>query len=489
VHAWRVGDERAETYLRLRTEAELRQAGAELRRLDAAAGDVWADPGMAPFGTAEMAGWKVVRAGRILVAAGVLDQEYLDHLASDLHAAIKVRSRLLLNWDRRRGMLYRNSYHSSLSRPSPGASQAMRVAPIGRVLRVSGDRVRWTLHLMSLVRTQTQAVITLAMRMHRPPDGSSADLELTGAGPHHMPYDQLWAVDDQGTRYAVRLEGAGGQTVTWFGVARLSPVPPRHVRRLDLVGDGTRLVQLPLGLDEAPPGRRPVPPAAEPVATGLGERLLMLEAERILTSGDARGPAEGPVPGEIITVLTEAGAIAADSPVPGQLAALCRRLGAAGHGITVQSAGEIPASWASVIAHREVPEPAGGAEVFAPLACVLPDVDGARLALAGLSTAAGESHLHVISSGLPRLARRYQWDWTPGLSWWLRDSSGNWHVATADEPRMPDGMQVYTLDDGMQVFWLRLTPPLATISDAAEIVVTGPATRARATVPVHPAGT
>jgi hypothetical protein len=112
-----------------------------------------------------------------------------------------------------------------------------------------------------------------------------------------------------------------------------------------------------------------------------------------------------------------------------------------------------------------VPEPAGGVEVFAPLACVLPDVDGARL------------------------ARRYQWDWTPGLSWWLRDSSGNWHVVMADEPRMPDdGMQAYTLDDGMQAFWLRLTPPLATISDAAEIVVTGPATRVRATVPVHSAG-
>jgi hypothetical protein len=187
-------------------------------------------------------------------------------------------------------------------------------------------------------------------------------------------------------------------------------------------------------------------------------------------------------------VLTEAGAIAADSPVPGQLAALCQRLGAAGHGITVQPAGEIPAPWASVIAHREVPEPAGGAEVFAPLACVLPDVDGARLTLAGLSTAAGESHLHLISSGMPRLARRYEWDWAPGLSWWLTDSSGNWHVATADEPRMPDGMQVYTLDDDMQVFWLRLTPPLAMIPAAAEIVVTGPATRARATVPVHPAG-
>ena len=480
-----MGDERAETYLRLRAEAELRRVAAELRRADAAAGDAQADPRTMPFGTSEMAQWKVVRAGRILVAAGVLDQDYLDRLGSDLHAAIKVRSRLLLNWDRRRGMLHRTIFQPSVSRPVPGASQAMRVASIGGVLRAGGDRAPWTLHLMSLVRTQTQAVMTVAMRMHWPPDGSSADLELTGAGPHHMPYDQLWAVDDQGTRYAVRLEGGRGETVTWFGVARLSPVPPRQVRRLDLFGDGIRLVQLPLGPDEASPVAGPG--ATGPVATGLGERLLVLEAERILASGDARGPIEGPAPGEIITVLTEAGAIAAGSPVPGQLAALCQRLGAAGHGITVPPAGEIPAPWASVVAHRDAPEPVGDADMFAPLACALPDVDGARLALAGLSTAAGESYLHVISSGLPRLARRYQWDWTPGLSWWLRDSAGNWHVATADEPRVPDdGMQAYTLDDGMQAFWLRLTPPLATIPDTAEIVVTGPATRARATVTVHP---
>ena len=39
----------------------------------------------------------------------------------------------------------------------------------------------------------------------------------------------------------------------------------------------------------------------------------------------------------------------------------------------------------------------------------------------------------------------------------------------------------------MQAFQLRLTPPLAAIPDAAEVVVTGPATRLRATVPIRPA--
>jgi hypothetical protein len=86
VQAWRVGDERVETCLRLLVEAALRQAGDRLRGLDAAAGtDVWSDPGMAPFAAAEGAAWKAIRAGRILVGAGVLDREFLGRFAGDLN--------------------------------------------------------------------------------------------------------------------------------------------------------------------------------------------------------------------------------------------------------------------------------------------------------------------------------------------------------------------------------------------------------------------
>ena len=362
--------------------------------------------------------------------------------------------------------------------PSRPASWAMRVTPIGRALRVASGRAPSALHLMSLVRIGTEAVITVVMRMHWPPDGRARIWR--SPGPDRIicrtTSSGRWMTRGPATRSGSRAVRAG--RLTWRGIARLSPVPPRSARRLDLVGDGTRLIQLPLG-PPAARGRPAAPPATEPVAIPPGERLLVLEAERILASGDARGPVQGPDPGEIITVLTEAGAIAADSPVPGQLAALCQRLGVAGHGITVPPAAEIPAPWASVIAHRDAPVPAGGPEVFAPLACILPDVDGARFALAGLSTAAGESHLHVISSGMPPLADRFAHNWTPGFSWWLRDGAGNWHVATAGEP--------CTLGDGTQAFRLRLTPPLAAVPDAAEIVVTGPATRVRATVPIPPA--
>ena len=50
------------------------------------------------------------------------------------------------------------------------------------------------------------------------------------------------------------------------------------------------------------------------------------------------------------------------------------------------------------------------------------------------------------------------------------------------------GYHLHAFETVCGEFGLRLTPPLATVPDAAEIVVTGPATQARATVPVHPAG-
>jgi hypothetical protein len=481
VQAWRVGEERAETYLRLLAEAELRRAGDQLRCLDAAAGTDGASGPGSERATADRALWKVIRAGRILVAVGALDHDDLARFENDLHAAITVRSRLLLKHDQRRVTLHGAMFapRGRPALPSGPVGRAMRVTPIGRALRVATGRAPSMLHLISLVRTDTPlAVITVAMRMHWLSEGPDTELEIAEAGLQHLLSDQLWAVDDQGTRYTVHFEGYREGTATWLGIARLQPAPPRGARRLDLVSDGTRLIRLPLD-PSAARSHPAVPSAAEPVAVAPGERLLVLEAERILASGDARGPAQGPIPGETITVLTEAGAIAADSPVPGQLAALCHRLSVSGHGITGPPAAQIPAPWASVLAHRDAPTPIDGPDACAPLACVLPDVDGARFALAGLSTAAGESHLHVISNGMPQLMDRFDRNWTPGFSWWLRDGARNWHVATAGEPRW--------FLDGTQAFRLRLTPSLAAVPDAAEVVVTGPATRVRATIPIRPA--
>ena len=480
--------QRAEAYLRRLAEAELRQATEQARALDAAAAaGGQPNPGPVVEGTLS----RVVRAGWILLAAGSLDQEFFDGFTADFAAAVRVRSRVLQAWERNRigrPRTFLPPGRPPLPPPPAPARPALRVTPIGRSLPVPGERAPAVLHVLSLVRTPAQALLTVTMRMLWPPDGSSADLEITGAGPHHLPYGELGATDDRGARYTVRFEYGTGGTATWHGLAELSPVPPPGTRRLDLVADGTKLIELPLppaappGHVPAGPGAPPVPAAAEPAATLAGERLLVWEAERILATGDVRGPVgvghAGPE--EIIAVLTEAGVLAAGSPVAAQLAALSQRLGAAHPGgRAVPATGSIPAPWASVLAHRDAAEPAGGPEVFAPVAVILPDLDGTRLVLAGLSVAAGQSHLHVISSGLPLPTARYTDQWRPGISWWLRDSAGHWHVGTPAEPG--------TVGQGLQACWLRWTPPLTAIPGPAEIVVTGPAARVRATIAIPPA--
>ena len=170
MQAWRVGDERTETYLRLLAEAELRRVGEQIRRVDAMAGiEARSREGMSLFGTTERAQWKVVRTARILVAAGVLDQECLDSVTSVLSAAIQVRSRLMLDWYRRQGVLHRTIFAPVvLQPPSPRpADPAMRVTPIGLTLEVASGRApaalqpeRTTCRMTSSGRWTTRGLAT-----------------------------------------------------------------------------------------------------------------------------------------------------------------------------------------------------------------------------------------------------------------------------------------------------------------------------------------
>jgi hypothetical protein len=76
--------------------------------------------------------------------------------------------------------------------------------------------------------------------------------------------------------------------------------------------------------------------------------------------------------------------------------------------------------------------------------------------------AGGDSFLLVIASG--PLA-------PPALSWWVRDSDGDWHVAVPRYPE-PHGTE--------PVLRLQLVPPFDLAGDVVEVVVTGTTGRVRA---------
>ena len=489
-----MGDERAETYLRVLAESKFRGV---LRPPEWQPDLLGMPPPAGGWPEAQMSSIRdigpyvllpVASAALILAAAGLLDEEFGDRLGADFRAALMVRSRTFGERSGGVGQLF--EVRRGASPPPGGAARLLWLTPIGQTLRVASDRAPLDLHLMTLVRGPAEVAITTVIRMHWPDDGSSADLEMTGAGVQHLPYDQLWMTDDRGAQYSIELDGDGG-TATWQGVARLLPPPPPGIRWLDLIADGTnRLLRLDLDPKTVETAKTAethangacAGPGEVTVEENLGitgaERLLATEAEGILTGAwNLRGPGVAPELGEITTVLADAGALAPDSRTPGQLAALCQQLGVVQHKITAPPDADIPGPWASIVAQRQARGAGGGAEGFVPLATVLPDIDGTRFALAGLSSAAGQSYLHVAASGLPEQARRLRPGWRPGFSVWLRDTAGHWHLATPSDRLTRTGDTV--------VLPLRLTPPLAVMPDTLELVVTGPSARLRAIVPVR----
>jgi hypothetical protein len=169
-----------------------------------------ADRRVSSANPAAAAEWTVERAGRILIAAGAVDEEFVHEVGSEIMAACTIRSR---------NRLIRTGMVTQMFRPFESAARdltahPLRVVPIGRAFRLAGERALADVHFMSLVSTPAQATIAVGMRMGWPPDGSSADLEQTRAGYHHLPYGRLWLADDRGRAFPGGCGTAPG-TGTW----------------------------------------------------------------------------------------------------------------------------------------------------------------------------------------------------------------------------------------------------------------------------------
>jgi hypothetical protein len=480
-----VGDERAETYLRLRAERHMR---------------VLLRPPFRPEDIRWPELWEVTQAGRILIAAGLLDDEFVEGLRADIATALWARSPKLLARHGPASRMFQHRYRTpappggaagprgGATAPRGGAAGPLRLTPVWQTLSVRSerapfDRAPFDLHLLTLVRARSETAIITAIRMYWPEDGSSADLEMTGAGVQHFPYDEIGATDDRGAEYRLEFDG-DSLTTSWQGVLRLLPPMPPGTRWLDLIANGTSRI---LRVDLVAGTREPLESAGATIEESAGpsaaEWLLAAEAERILSDTWGRAGLSIDLDlTEITAVLMDTGAIAADSPTPGHLAALCRELGVIRHGITAPPAASLPGPWASIVAQRKArsagPPPflvAPGPDVFTPLDTSLPEIDGTRLTLAALSSAGSESYLYMTASGLQDPVRPFEPGWRPWLSWWLK-AAGHWHMA------IPVNYLTRSPDTG--VLALRLTPPLATYPDTIEVVVTGTSAQIRAVVPV-----
>ena len=469
--------ERAETFLRLLAEVELRRATAQ------------------PEDRAVVAGCasRVMRVAGALTAVGMFGEEVTGPVLDNFEVALAMR-RI------RSPASYGRGLRSWMwSAPPLSAPTAPDVAvPVGQVIPVHGEEVSGEVTLLSYAQTASGALLTFVARpgQLRPvdPDGPWETMPARSGSPAvrrrgrvMIPYRQFTAADDRGASYQMSYQGNGSRPGEW--TVRLYPDPPRDLSWLDL---STTPGQSAARIKLTPAGRPAV--TVSPVTRSAGEQLLDNIAMRLLTTGAvfpqfvlivltemALLERPGPLPdtadglGHVIAALQASGVLPLRSPVPGQLAALCARLDVTGHGITAPPARDLPEPWLSVLAQRQraTARPVSVRDGCAAVAAALPDLDGTRLSILGLTSSADGTVLHAHGSGLTH----YYYGWpeknlAPAI--WIHDSRGRWHATRAD-----------SYHEGDITMHLQVVPPLSPGTDRIEILLAGQSAEVRATLPLR----
>ena len=481
--------ERAETFLRLLAEAELREPARLALPAPTLSG--------APLVMMSVA---LTRATWALTAVGALDPETAQAILADTDLALAARHRpeppeagvisgAGQGWavgPTGPGRFGRATLVARPGRRTPRAGTAAppaprdgpdRYVPIGRLVLFHDQTISAEFGLMSYAHTASGARLITAWQARDP-------LSSGRRGP--PPVEAFTVTDDRGNRYALLFDSKGRPEPTCD--LSLRPDPPPGIRWLDIAAPGEQAVRIDLNRSAGLPA-----PQVSDVDLGAGEHLLNRIAERLLTLA-SEFPAQlatmTPVPltsltaglGAVIAALEAAEVLSPLSPVPGRLATLCASLGVRDHGITAAPAPDLPEPWLSLLSHyhRRKPDTAPTGDGFAAVAAALPELDGIRLVLLGLHNCDGGTWMNALALGC--WADRPPVNHGPlgleanfPLSIWVRDSAGRWHVARSTGWHREPGEATLTL---------RLTPPLTRSCPWIEVLATGPSAEVRATLPL-----
>jgi hypothetical protein len=469
--------ERAETFLRLLVETELRRAAARPGDRTTVAGCLT----------------RVMRVARVLTAVEALGDELAGQVLDDFELALGVRGAPTPGHPARPLRCWLGGPHQ---RRPPGVPD--RVVPVGQVIPVHGEQVTGEVTLLSYAQTQAGALLTFVTRpgQLRPvdPDGPWVTMPaLPGRpavrrrGPVMIPYRQFSAADERQTNYQMNYHGNGGRPGQW--ILRLWPDPPRNLNWLDLTTTpGEPPVRV--GLTAAPPAavtvRRITGSPAEQLLNNLAMRLLVTGAifpqDMLILLTELALERPGPLPGTVdglgdaIAALQASGALPPASPGPGQLAALCARLNLTGHGITVPPADDLPEPWLGMLRHRQrtTEQTTPGRDGCAAVAVALPDLAGIRLSILGLTASADGTILHTYASGPMSGAYHGTPERNLAPAIWIHDSYGRWHATRVDGAC-----------DGDITMRLEVVPQLSHGTAWIEVIVAGSSAEVRTTLPLR----
>jgi hypothetical protein len=349
---------------------------------------------------------------------------------------------------------------------------------------------------MALIRTADRALAPAVLQFPAAPI-EPLDAEIG-------PLTKLTATDDLGTSYRIGFPDGSWAGSTWTGTISLHPAPPAGVSRLEISSPNGPVLRA--TLSAAPAGHLAPVLALEPVAESPGERVLTRRAEAMLAAlarenPSARGARLPPDTDELAAILEGAGVLSPLSAAPARLATLAQLLGLP----TERPASAIPARWTELVAYygrRRRSAPVAGT---AAIGVVLPALDGARFAVAGLHSGGPGTFLHVVAEGLRPVPRRPRglpwapgapgasgtlgalgslgaaWEAAPavdaGFSWWVRDDEGGWHLGAIEEVNPVGGRE--------GLLRMSLLPPLGHCTAALSLEVSGPAQQVTAHLPVR----
>jgi hypothetical protein len=350
-------------------------------------------------------------------------------------------------------------------RPTAGRSAIAPVScfPIGRAADFEIEGKAARMYLSALILGPVDA--TLEISATSPPE-----IYEHGPGFHRPmgPLDGVTVADDRGRIYGADFSGGGGRD-RWDGRFHLRPVPPASSRWLDVLLPGESLIRIPLDA-----------PIAQPTATytplspdGRADRFLDAVTCGLLLSGIVHDD-DDEHPGAVLTatVLLEAGIVGPDSASIGRFTAAAALTGARlPPALAVIPPRDLPAEWLSLVARRDKED--GHAGVI-PFAAVLPELDGARCILTGLRSEPERATLHMHAQGWPE--RNYGWRTPEVFRWTARDDVGGCYLTSEGGGSWGGGEADLEL-------WL--APPINPQAYALEVILTGPTGQVSVTVPLE----
>jgi hypothetical protein len=413
---------------------------------------------------------RMVAVAGAFAAVGAVTAETEKDVVDGLRAALAARSRIeqdaLLGYHTFGGvavMSYSGPGGHPMRRIAGGTAAPAgppRVIPVGASASGEIEGVPVRFYFGVLVIDHSGATLTVHARF-------PAELEEPDDGRIDSVYDalnELSAVDDRGATYRADFSGGGG-VGQWDGRLRLSPAPPPGVGWLDMTLPGTPSCRLRL---DAPP--RDLQVITKPATTGAADHFLDDETMQLLCSepADLRWVSDGdcdqPPLFQIAGHFIAAGVLGTDSPSVRRLVGATARLGAQ---LPESLAGieptDLPADWLSTLSRADCTDgPTGGISI----AVALPEVDGVQCVLGELVSTPESATMHVHARGSAR--REQMW-------WSARDDAGGRYIV---------GEGGWSSDDDEANLDFEISPAINPQARVLDIMLTGTTTQVTVSVPL-----